>query len=244
MSIIKKILHINSKNRKSSSQSTTHFDIDIDARLLQKTKSVILEKFIFVNSMYNVNANNNTFKLELDAVAKTYTLTEGVYDDVASVITELNTQMTGDSITATYSELTKKITLTHASATIKVTDCTALYLLGFREMTSAESKTTTADAMPDLRTCDSIYVHMDFVGRHLLDSDNSLKSDVIAVIPMNNTNIGETINFVNDEDELNEVLLDGADVSSIHVQLTDKDGNTLLNNNMEWVCCITCYLQA
>lgn len=106
------LITFTSIHRTSSSESTSHFNIDLGEQI--ETQNVIscqLKNMSFVNAHYNINQHNNVFTYS-DGVIKTVTILEGQYN-LTEVLDALTTAfgLVGVVVVLSINEPTKRVSV-------------------------------------------------------------------------------------------------------------------------------------
>ena len=139
------LVRISSEDRTSGS-STDFRIVTRDMRGTWELQSVLLP-----NAHYNINSTNNTILITIASMASgvTITITNGFYTGstlATEATSKINAYGSFSGVSATYSSITGKISLSHSSNNITVTLANGL---GFTS-TSSTSTTVTGDSIISL----------------------------------------------------------------------------------------------
>lgn len=233
-----KFLRVTSRDR--SSKSNSQYDIlfttrDVD---LHQIKRVELKTAIIPNTQYNVNINNNTWNFINSANGGTnYTIPVGQYT-VTSLITELESQVPG--LTVTQSTLTDKLSFTMSSGTFTMESDRTINkmaeVLGVSTTVAGASGTEVCDSLPNLTGLTNVYIASSALssGASMIASENdktSIFCSVPITVPYGSTQVhdesgSDTHDYTSFPAHKN--------ISNIDIQLLDDKGFEVDLNGLEY----------
>jgi hypothetical protein len=230
-----KIINLNSKDC-IRNNSTFLSDVYFQFSGLLKDEDDILERYISIQnaqipfSFYNINVYNNILKIQIGATIYTLTLIRGNYN-ATSLITEIQNQLTNNGITDITLEVSSTtglltITKTTGSFSLISSGSTIYEILGFvvgTNYTSISQKIISPYPLNLLGTLRLKICSYEF-------STNNIDFNLITLpIEVGNFGLIQYTNLTNIKATLNNVSLDGFDISII-----DDNNNYVNFNNINW----------
>lgn len=189
-------------------------------------------------SWYTVNEDNNTFQWD-DTAANPHTTTVPVgYYTADELATAIGVALTADgagTYTATYSDLTGKMTITEAAGNWELTaasaNSTIHTLLGFSATTLTGNTAYTGDMVVDLNHIKSLHVISNLPVSNLgLRPDGTSAKELLSV-PVD-VLTGSTLNRALDEE--NSMALSGYVPNTLSFEIQDEAGNLIDLNGANW----------
>jgi hypothetical protein len=230
-----KIINLNSKDC-IRNNSTFLSDVYFQFSGLLKDEDDILERYISIQnaqipfSFYNINVYNNILKIQIGATTYTLTLIRGNYN-ATSLITEIQNQLTNNGITDItlgVSSTTGLLTITKTTGSFSLisSGSTIYEILGFvvgTNYTSVSQKIISPYPLNLLGTLRLKICSYEF-------STNNIDFNLITLpIEVGNFGLIQYTNLTNIKATLNNVSLDGFDISII-----DDNNNYVNFNNINW----------
>lgn len=230
-----KIINLNSKNS-IKNNSTFLSDVFFPFSGLLKDDDDIIERYISIQnaqipfSFYNINIYNNILVIQIISTLYTLTLTRGNYN-ATSLITEIQTQLTANSITdltLSISSTTGLLTFTKitGSFSIRTTGSTIYEVLGFVVGTNYNSVSSNLTAPYPLNLLGTLRLR---ICSYELSTNNIDFGLITLPIETGNFGLIQYTNITNIKATLNNTSLDGFDISII-----DDDNNYVNFNNINW----------
>lgn len=224
---------IDSKYRRSTSNSTTDFTIDIP--LVSDATAFKISKLSFFNNQYNIDSRNNKmYYTDSDPAAQTITISSGRYTGT-TLATEIQTQMNSASnpaMTCTYSTLTNKFTITDGTGNFQLTTTTTTSAIwdyiGFDTSANKTGASTyTSDNQANLNT-KYWYVTLDIADNPQLSTH---LPNNIAFIIINNEAWGTLIQ-IDGQDPI--IKTNRRSFNYISAQVYDDKGNLIDTGGVDW----------
>ena len=202
--------------------------------------AVRLDTLVLPISWTNINEYNNTITIDVDGAGDVdYVLDEGEYTD-QELKDELNDKLGGDDFTITYSEVTKKYTITHATDEFVISSTsTLLRTLGF---TQGVDHTSTGNAITSTGIVNlSSHINMVYVDIPSLSINNTscvsytrnastiktgIRSTILTSVPTGTVTTG--IEYYQNFKQ-SYVYLQEDTVSSLRIRLLGEDMSTPIN---------------
>lgn len=230
------MLHINSYDRETNSQSSSDFIINFQNGL--KICNLDLESCYIPNVMYNVNSNNNTLIFTEAAGDLTCTLTNGSYT-ITQLRTELKTQLDAaglETYTITYSNITNFLTITATGVfelKFALTGNLIYKLLGFSNLNTTSVNTHTGGNSVDLSYTN--YIKLKIYGIYS-NVKTSSHQDCTFIIPNNALSKGQFIEYHNlkDNTKISNFTSTNKNVYFLHIKLYDEYDNLVSLNGVDW----------
>lgn len=231
-----KIINLNSKNS-IKNNSTYLSDVFFPfSGLLKDDDDDIIERYISILnaqipfSFYNINIYNNILKIQISTITYTLTLTRGNYN-ATSFITEIQTQLIANAITdltLSISSTTGLLTFTKTtgSFTLISSGSTIYEVLGFVVGTNYNSVSSKIIAPYPLNLLGTLRLR---ICSYELSTNNIDFTLITLPIETGNFGLIQYTNITNIKATLNNVSLDGFDISII-----DDDNNYINFNNINW----------
>lgn len=194
-----------------------------------------LETFAFPNTIYNVNADNNTITFHNPTTPVTVTIPVGQYTTPELFRSAIQTAI---PITVTYNSLTNKFSFQNTSATnafILKTSSTMAYALGVlpsTDFTVPVSSTVVLPRQIDIssgRTVNFAVRNLDF---DCLDSSGSKTlSSILATVPIN-VGYGSIQSYISPYD--NRIKINAKNITSLDISLIDLNNNPVDIGGLRW----------
>jgi len=208
--------------------SSLHFDfnepIKIPKYAIRMTCSVL--HFQAPNSLYNINENNNTLYITINAIKTTYTLTKGNYNCNTFLTYLLSILPSG--FTMTFNNITNKYTLTYSSPFTISGTCGEI--MGFDSFAFSSGNTLIMPYTCNFNGKQSFNIHLTNVITKNFDSYTKSPSNIIQSIPIDPTSA--SINYVKNADfnfVINQEMID-----DMTIELKDDQNNYINFNNCHW----------
>ena len=217
--------------RNGTMHSSVHFDLTEPIRrdkfAISMTCSVL--QFQAPNSLYHVNATNNTLKVTINnGATTTYSLPYGNYNASTFITAVLSLLPAGFGMTL--NALTNKFTLTYSTA-FTLTG-TVAPVMGFDVSTSLSS-VSNALTMPftcNFNGLQSFNIHFKSVVTKNIDSFNKSYSSIIQSVPVQ---VGSnSISYVKNADF--NIVIAQETIDDVQIDLLDDSNNYLDFNNCHW----------
>lgn len=230
-----KIINLNSKNS-IKNNSTFLSDVSFTFSGLLKDEEDIIERYISIQnaqipfSFYNINIYNNILVIQIISTLYTLTLTRGNYN-ATSLITEIETQLTANSITdltLSISSTTGLLTFTKTTGSFSLisSGSTIYEVLGFVVGTNYTSTSQKLTAPYPLNLLGTLRLR---ICSYELSTNNIDFGLITLPIETGNFGLIQYTNITNIKATLNNTSLDGFDISII-----DDDNNYINFNNINW----------
>jgi len=180
------------------------------------------------NSLYNVNENNNTLIVTINAVKTTYTIAKGNYNCNTFITAVLALLPTG--FTMAMNSINNIYTLTYTSEFSITGTCGSL--MGFYGLgtVSSISKALVMPFTCNFNGIQSFNIHLTNIVTKNIDSNTKSVSSIIQSIPVDTNS--SSISYIKNADfnfVINQEVLD-----SLVIELKDDLGNLLNFNNQNW----------
>ncbi len=215
-------------NSTYNSQLTFHFKdpIKLPRNAIRLLCSVL--HFQSPNSLYNVNENNNTLYLTINAVKTTYTITKGNYNCNTFITAILALLPTG--FTMSLNPINNIYTLKYTSDFSISGTCDQLFGFYGLGTLSSISKTLVMPFTCNFNGIQSFNIHLTSVMTKNMDSFTKAVSNIIGSIPVDATS--SSISYIKNADfnfVVNQEIID-----CVSIELRDDLGNLLNFNNQNW----------
>lgn len=221
-----------SYNRDGVLSTSSKFEIELKYAK-NHIKKVLLRRAVIPNTIYNINANNNTFSFTISATTYTGTITPGVYTATSladAIQTAFNALFAG--FTVAYSTSTLKITISHASAfTINSRTANCYTELGFGTI-GVSATSQTGSKVVSLARPYYFFVNVAELSSHYMTVE---EKKATWVIPKNVNSNG-----VVDYEPENPIEIDcnNLTLKTLNIHLTDAEGVDIDLNGSEWMLII------
>lgn len=257
-----KLLHINSKDRDSLLDTTSNsFSVTISNHtLVSNANSLSLKSVQFMNTFYNINANNNTFYFHVAVPATSANelsiqLPIGQYT-LATLITAFNAAMLADHTiitTLTENTLTRVldwtsdtgIVIRQTRAELVRVDNPMFEVLGIRGDGNTLITAYTSPAVYDVSGLKSLYIHSKSLagGSCVTSRGSGHLISLLAIIPIN-VPFGGIQNY-NDREENDRHFYSNFtsnNLTFVDIELRDEDHNLvdLNGHDISLTCKIYC----
>lgn len=225
------LLLINSKERESSSTSSSDFHIELK-KPIQGCYVYLISAHI-PNTFYNITSSNNKIRWSYGATptSTSATIPDGAYaaDDLASQLQTLMDADVGDTNTysVSYDSTTFKFTFSRASGSNDFrldfsNSDTPYYILGFANSNTAlDANDKTSSSVANLHPYQHIFIHID-----------EFKDDLIIPINTTSGNIQEI--YLNNSYTQTTELRYNNYLRHLHVKLQDQNHNDISLNGADF----------
>lgn len=235
-------IYLSSKNYNSKYSSNNYFyELNqIIRKYSNMDMTLKLESFIFINTIYNINDNNNYFSYNFLDVNYNVKIVNGNYN-IEQLIDNLNIRCSGD-LNFSFNPTTLKITITsvrNGNIPFKLVnrEHNIFKLLGF-DMSFTDNSTysnITSNTIINLNSNISLNIILD----NISIKSNSVKNqslNVIESIPILSA-FGEIQTFINNSNF--EHMIDNDNINSISLNILNQDFLPVVFNNSDWFMVIS-----
>ena len=251
--IRKKILNIDSRFRKSTTETCSDFNIEL-VDSIKNVLSIRLASVELPNAFYAFSAakKNTSFNIVLASGIHTITITDGNYDSttlIEAIQTELDTlnTATGECFEIELSETSGKVTIKNGTTdsdfslyfdnydSVRDFDFGLGYNLGFRKTTYEDLKTYTTESIIDVVGEQYVFLQLEDFGHvESFRKHDYLLKRILAKIILRNEKF--TVIFDDGSNFLTKTVLfdQPRDISYLNVKLIDAYGLTLAMLDMNF----------
>ena len=183
---------------------------------------------------YNVNSSNNTLNYTLTGGSlTTITITIGNYD-VDTLLTKLNSLLTG--FTVTYSESLNKYTFTHATTNFTFNESSTCFdLLGFTKIDQISSSLTiSSNRCVDLLPIKAFTICSNLRTNNITKTSKN-EGKILAQIPITK-NFGEVETYTNISNFRSNLYTNI--LTQLDITIGNQDCYSIDLNGVDWVMCI------
>ena len=231
MSTRHKLLRISSRDRDNKTDSTSDFYVNVNnIKQLQIARSVVIKQVTLPNTMYNIDANNNTFTYNIASSPTSVQIAVGQYI-TSTLITALQTAAAAVGLAITQNTITQKLEFTNTTNIeyLDISENPMAEVLGIEYGAGSVGDVAAFNAtgLLDLVGIKNIFVESRSLGEDNLIQTNAKTQNIIAVVPMT-TAFGEVEQYLSPHATIDDVDSDahgGHNKQKIDISLRDSDNN-------------------
>lgn len=225
-------INIDSKDRTNGDE----FDFDINNQPIQNKKYINIKSIEMPIGWYNIRNFNNILKFKIydsvDMLVNSYSITleNGNYTGaniIAILQSLMNAVISGTTTTITYSTITNKITISLTNSFyIEIIETELSKILGFSNLQKGQSNINSVNC------CNLNFDN--YIILNIKGAQSQYNNNISIKLPVN-VNQGQVLNLIGNNDLFNQKLeiLDNV-LYNLHIKITDKYGQSLSNNGIDW----------
>lgn len=200
-----------------------------------KSANISIDNAQFPVSFYNVNTNNNEFKISLNGGGITSIFIDTGNYNSTTLLSQLSTQLTNagiTTITTTISSITGKLTFVIDSGYFQIHNCSSYPVLGFEKGVDYTSSLQTLVAPFPFNLLGTLKLKILSNTLNISGiSSHKGRASILGEIPVTSSNFGLILfhNNTNISQPLQQTNLNG-----FNIQITDDYGYLINFNNADW----------